>query len=399
VIKVLFANDHLGHRNGVVHGLTTYFLETLPCFEKTRVEPTLCILGRWHPAVTRFAASGLQPLFLARGKWDPGALADIVRLIRSRRIDLLHLSGMKAILLGRIAARLTRRPTVIHLHDLSPLGSWLRFGQRHCVPKPDLALAVSNAVRDFAIRQFRLQPQRVEVLHNGHALERYARACADARFRIRTEFGLAPSARVILVIGKMMTRIKGQHHAIFAMQRIIERCPDAALLLVGDGPDRGLCEQMVNQLGLEQRVRFAGQREDVPDLLAATDVLAMPSSTEGLPYVALEAAAAGRPVVAFDCGGMPDVVLQGQTGILVPPGDQSALATAIVRVLADPALAKRLGEAGRRHAANFTVDRHIARLEELYAAVLETRASNRVRSSAAPNAGDAPQEASRSNLR
>jgi glycosyltransferase involved in cell wall biosynthesis len=134
---------------------------------------------------------------------------------------------------------------------------------------------------------------------------------------------------------------------------------------------------MINQLGLEHCVRLAGQREDVPDILAASDVLAIPSLTEGLPYVAIEAAAAGRPVVAFDCGGVPDVVLQGQTGILVPAGDESALATAIVRVLADPALAKRLGEAGRRHAGRFTVGRHVARLEEIYNAVLEDGASDR----------------------
>ncbi|MGH6945570.1 MAG: glycosyltransferase family 4 protein, partial [Geminicoccaceae bacterium] len=113
---------------------------------------------------------------------------------------------------------------------------------------------------------------------------------------------------------------------------------------------------------------------DIPDLLAAVDVAAVPSMCEeGLPFVALEAAAASRPVVAFRSGGLPEIVLHEETGIIVPKGDADGLAQAIARVLADPELARRLGANGRRHAARFTLSRHVERLMAVYDAILAGR--------------------------
>src|SRR5690606_16695451 len=114
---------------------------------------------------------------------------------------------------------------------------------------------------------------------------------------------------------------------------ILARCPEAVLLIAGDGPKRDDCEAKVVSLGLDSAVRFLGNRSDIPDILAAVDVVALPSSREGLPYSALEAMAAGRPIVSFAVGGMVELLCNDETGVLVPAGDGSALAQSLVRIL------------------------------------------------------------------
>lgn len=367
-LRVLFLSDHLGHASGRIHGVTTYFLETLPAFDRTRVEPTLCILKPHHRAAAHFAAAGIQPIFLGRTKWDPRSFLDLIRLLRRREIDLLHVSGEKSLLLGRLAARLTGRPAIAHFHDTLPAPSWMRAVQRRLGPWTAAAVAVSEWVRDWAITEMALPPERIKVLHNGHNVGRFASPGPDARARVRRELDAGSATPIIGVIGRI-DPIKGQTFMIRAMPRVLERRPGTLLVLVGDGSERMRCEKLVRKLGIGPAVRFLGQREDVPDLLAALDVVAMPSLSEALPYVALEAAAAGRPVVAFRTGGIPELVLHEETGLLVPARDQAALADSLCRILENAELRRTLGEHGRAYAQHFTVDRHIRGLEALYAQV------------------------------
>jgi glycosyltransferase involved in cell wall biosynthesis len=222
------------------------------------------------------------------------------------------------------------------------------------------------------------------VFHNGHDIDRYASPSANARSRIRREFALADDRALVGVVGRLHIAQKGQDVMIRALPALQERCPGVALLLVGDGPDRARCEALVSQLGLVHAVRFCGRRDDIPDLLAAVDVVAVPSiCEEALPLVALEACAAGRPVVAFESGGLPEVVLHRETGIIVPKGDVGRLSEAIATLLEDPELASGLGEAGRRHAARFGLSRHVSELTDFYDAVLEEHRQSKYRSSGA----------------
>jgi glycosyltransferase involved in cell wall biosynthesis len=367
-LRVLFLSDHLGHANGRIHGVTTYFMETLPAFDRTRVTPTLCILKPTHRAAAHFVAAGVQPIFLGRAKWDPRSFIDLIRLLRQREIDLLHVSGEKSLLLGRVAAHLTGRPAIAHFHDTLPAPPWMRAVQRRLAPWTAAAVAVSDWVRDWAIGELALPPERIKVLHNGHNVGRFATPGPDARARLRRELEAGTATPIIGVIGRI-DAVKGQTLMIRAMPRVLERQPGALLVLAGDGSERMRCQKLVRKLGIGRAVRFLGQRDDVPDLLAALDVVAMPSLSEALPYVALEAAAAGRPVVAFRTGGVPELVLHERTGLLVPPGDVAALADKLCRVLEDADLRQTLGEHGRAHAQQFTVARHIRGLESLYANV------------------------------
>jgi glycosyltransferase involved in cell wall biosynthesis len=375
--RVLFAKDRLHDTGG-----TLYLLETLPRMDPTRVTPLLIAFSGWDPIARCFESIGIDPIFLGYGRWDPRCLRDILAFIRRHRIDLVHLDGTPKFLFGRLGAKLSRLPTIAHFHSMLPMPKGRAFLNRQPILATSKSIAVSAAVRRWAIDELAIAPERIDVLYNGHDVERYASPSADASLRIRGEFALGDDTPVIGLIGRLDVAQKGQDVMIRAMSAVRTHRPDAVLLLVGDGPDRARCEALVHHLGLDGAVRFAGHRSDIADILAALDVAVVPSvCDEGLPFVAIEATAAGRPVVASNSGGLPEIVLHDQTGIIVSKGDVGGLAAAVTRVLDDPGLAVRLGEGGRRHASRFSLARHVDELMDMYEAVLDEHRRSKGRSS------------------
>lgn len=372
-LRVVVLSDHLGRRNGGIHGVTTWFLETLPAFDRARIDPSLYILQPWHPVAERFEALGVPLRCFGRAKSDPRSLVDVLGFLGRENVDVLHLCGLKSLLIGRVAARLKGCPTVAHFHDTIPSPGWMRGLQRRLAPWTAAAIAVSHSVRDWTIEEYALPPERIEVVYNGHVIEPFVTPAEGARKRIRAELGLEERP-VIGVIGRI-DHNKGQQSLISALPRLLERCPEAMLLVIGEGSERGACEALVRRKGLATAVRFTGFRQDVPELLAAIDVVALPSLSEGFPFVAIEAAAAGRPLVAFRTGGVPELVRHETTGLLVPPGDVAGLVDGLARVLHDANLRHRLGEQGQRHVEQFAVSRHVRHLEALYARIARPRAA------------------------
>ncbi len=365
-VRVLFVNDHLGYEHGVTHGGTTYFLATLPSLDRRVVDPGLCILGAPHVATEQFEALGITPIVFARAKGDPRALGDLIRVVRGQQVDILHLSTMKSALLGAAAAALTGRSAILHLHDLTPLKPGLRRLHRLAARHISAFIAVSEPVRRFAEAAFDVSADQFEVIPNGMRVEALQVDPGAARRRMRCQLGLAEDSPVIGMTSRLFPD-KGHRYLIRALPSIIARCPGTVLLIAGDGPTRATCEALVRQLHLEASVRFLGHRNDIPDVLSAIDVFAMPSTVEeGFGYSALEAIASGRPVVAFASEALERIVLPGRTGMLVANRDIEGLATTVAALLADRDLVRRLGDAGRHHAEAFAIERHTRRLEDLY---------------------------------
>jgi len=182
---------------------------------------------------------------------------------------------------------------------------------------------------------------------------------------MRSSLGIDDETPVAAVIGRFY-RVKGQDAAVRAMARVRRHVPDALLLLSGDGPQRPRCEALARELGVSDSVWFLGQREDIPDLLQAIDALLIPSESEGLGYSAIEALAAGRAVVAYDVGGLPDAVIHGRTGYLAPAGDEQTLADRLSEVLTDATVRARLSEGARQHARRFDGEEHANALAGFY---------------------------------
>ena len=368
-IRVLFMNDHLGHESGEIHGVTSYFLTVIPELQRRGVEVVPCFLRDRHAAARELEARGVRPIFLDRSKWDPLALLDMMRIMREHRIHLVHAAGMKSMLLGRVAARILGAKTILHFHDTRTPGRLIGLVQRTLAPWTSHGIAVSEAVRDTVVKEFGLPPSKVRTVYNPIAFERFAEPRSCAHGRLRREFEIPGGAPVIGIIGRM-TRDKGHGDLLRALPSVLEQHPETVALVVGDGPTRPRTQQMAKEAGLEGSVRFTGHRPDIPDVLAAIDLLALPSVREGLPYSIMEAMAAGRPVVAFEVGGVPELIAHEKEGLLVPAGDVSALSASILRVLDDPALSHRMTAAARRKIEGFTLAAHVETLKGIYRDVL-----------------------------
>ena len=230
-------------------------------------------------------------------------------------------------------------------------------------------IAVSDDVARAVTQAYRPPRGRLFTIPNGVDVERFGGD--EGRARARGDLGLPPHARVIIVVAKLFAQ-KG-HAVLLEALMSADLQPDDAVLFVGEGPERQHLQRLAQQRGLSS-VRILGNRADVPQLLAASDIFVLPSLWEGLPMALLEGMASGLPVIATEVAGSRQVVTPGQSGILVPPGDPVSLAGAITRLLTSDAERMRLGRAAReRVEAEFSAARQAARHAEAYEMALARR--------------------------
>lgn len=362
---VMIVADHIGYADGVRHGVTTYLLHVLPLLAQAGIDLTVCFLRAPHAASSELNARGIRPVFLGAGKWDPTVPLRIAALARGNGVRLLHATGVKGTLAARAAARLIGARTLLHVHDLNDPGAALSSLQGLIAQPTDAAVCVSEAVRELTVSRYRVSAERVRVIRNGIPLEALRSAGARARSRVRAELGIEPGRPVLAIIGRLHP-VKG-HRALLAMlPAIVRSCPRALLLIIGDGPERPVCEDLARSLDVMQHVRFLGRRGDVPRLLAAIDLVLMPSQSEGLGLAAIEALAAARPVIAFAAGGLPEVVQDGVNGRLVPPGDGGAFTRAVIETLRDSGRRFTYARGAAATAKGFGLDAHVRRLIDCY---------------------------------
>lgn len=201
----------------------------------------------------------------------------------------------------------------------------------------DRLVGVGGAVRQALISNEGLPASRVEVVYNGVDLQAHAKPQPDAASRIRTEFGLADDDFVCIQVARLHP-LKDHRTAIAAIDEARRIVPQVKLLIVGEGDEREQIEADIQQRGLSRHVILAGNRADVPDLLAAADIFLMSSISEGIPLTIIEAMAARRPVIATAVGGIPEMIDPGRTGLLAPAGDAKALARSVIKLQQQPRL-------------------------------------------------------------
>ena len=362
---VLYVGDHFGYPSGVAHGVTVYLLNVLPELRKAGLDLNSCFLREPHPAAAPLVAAGMAPTFLSAAPWNPFVVLQVAALARRHGCGLIHAAGLKAVLVARIVARLTGARVVVHVHDQIMPGAALRALHRLFSSATDVGVCVSAATRPVAIEGYHVAPDRVRVAHNGLDLARLHNLPAGTRARVRAALGLGESQPVLTMVGRLYP-IKGTLAMVRMMRPIVDARPDARLLLVGEGPDRAACEQLARSLGIAANVLFLGHRGDVPELLAASDLVVMPSQSEGLGLAAIEAQACGRPVVAYAVGGLPEVVTDGLTGRCVAAGDEPAFVAAVLELLGDGERLRRFGAAAATDSARFGLDRHVATLLDCF---------------------------------
>jgi len=214
------------------------------------------------------------------------------------------------------------------------------------------------------------QRPQFDYIYNGIDIESLEKRKVD-RIQKREELGIANDCILIVTAGRLVP-VKGQSYLITAFAQVITEIPNIRLVFLGDGVLRGELSGQVKTLGLEKQVLFLGMRSDVPEIISCSDLFVLPSINEGFGVVLLEAMAMKCPIVATNVGGVPEVVLDGETGILVPPGDPVQLAGGIIRLLKDTSLALKMAECGyQRLKVCFDIRETVSKTEHLYKELLE----------------------------
>jgi glycosyltransferase involved in cell wall biosynthesis len=316
--------------------------------------------------LARRAREGLRFVpFSPRSEFDIHAAWQLARVFDDQRPDVVHAHDPMGVALVAMALRmptsLARRPLVVASRRVDfhlKRHAFSKWKYRHV----DVFVAASRVIAGI-LTSDGIEPDRIVVVHDGVDVARIDRAPAVVA---HGAFWLPAGAPLVGNVAALAAH-KGQRHLVAAAARVVRDAPDARFLIVGEGELHEALDRQIKELGLERHVRLAGFRDDAIGLMKSFDVFVMSSVTEGLGSAVLEAMACARPVVGTRAGGIPEAVVDGETGDLVPPHDEAALAAAIVRLLADPERRARYATAGRARVMDtFSVDQLVARTAELY---------------------------------
>lgn len=350
-----------------VGGVVTYLQALLPTLVE-RMDVTAAGHGD-GPLVEAARAAGAHyvPLRHVRRPLSPWrdvlGLLELYRLCREIRPDILHVNSSKAGILGRVAAAAAGVPIrIFSVHGWAfrtQRPPWLFLLADRMVERlTTLTICVSSRDRDDGIAKRTCHPDRTIVILNGVPLNQ------DVPPRV------ASSEPAIVSVG----RLKAPKDFLTFVRALALLDHPFRGVIVGNGPDRHLIEDEIDRLALRGKVELLGERRDAPELLRSADIFVLATRSESMPMSVLEAMAAGLPVVASEVGGLPEVVADEQTGLLVPPGDPAALASAIARLLEDPELRSALGARGLERArTTFSLERFRGDHLNAYRALLVAR--------------------------
>ena len=325
------------------------------------------------PLATKAEAHGIPVLPVGKhGLIDRAAIQIMAGELRAGRIEVLHAHNGRTALIAALAVQIARKGVCVATqHFLEPnhvtqsgfkaipshlAHHWVRAKTKHFI-------AISQAVTQNMLARREAPVDKITVVPNGLSCETVSPEDAAV---LRAEFRIAPYAPLLVCVARLEAE-KGIASLLAAFRAVGERVLDARLLVVGEGSQRQGLEAEARELGIARAVQFAGFREDARTAIAAADVFVLPSPAEPFGLVLLEAMALGKAVVAMNAGGPREIVVMGETGLLVPPDDPAALAEGLVRLLSAPGERQRLGDGGRRrYEEHFTTQRMADATRQVY---------------------------------
>jgi glycosyltransferase involved in cell wall biosynthesis len=368
-IRVLLLIKGLG-----VGGAERLLERAVPYFDRDRYDYQVGYFLPWKDALVPTFKDGGIPVHCLnnRAAADIGVVGRLIALLRHERIDLVHAHSPVPAVMTRLARRLAGLRGVVYTEHNVPsrYGIVTRALNASTYRLNDAVIAVSQEVAARVQPYVRGGRPRVQAIANAVDVDMFA-GLQVSREQVRREFGFPPDAPVVINVANLTPK-KGHTYLLAAAKRVLERHPQARFLCVGQGP---LAEQLAAEAkrhGLNGQLVFAGFRPDATTLVAASDVFVLSSLHEGLPVSLLEAMALARPQVVTRVGGVPEVVVDGETGVLVEAENPVALADSILSVLGDPARAQRMGEAARAHVRRgYGMSQMVKAVEAVYASVID----------------------------
>jgi len=356
-------------------GLERVVVDLVSSLDRQHFLPLVCTLTPGGVLAQELRDKGIPLLELSGCKsvFDLSVVRTLCRYLRDNRVTIVHTHNRGPNLYGAVAARLARVPVVVHTrHGINrPHDRKAVLMNRVAGLLADRVVAVSQDARRVAIQFERMDPAKIITIHNGIRLELFMDR--SPRETIRQTLGFGPNELLVGHVGRLAAA-KDHVTILQAFKLVADKEKSARLVLVGDGELRANVAGMIRELGLEKVVTLLGDRRDVPDLMTAFDLFILPSTTEGISITLLEAMAAGLAVVATTVGGNPEVVVDGETGILGPAQEPAWLANAIVTLLRAPAQRFQMGAAGRQRVSeHFSLTTMAQEYQRLYKQLLHAK--------------------------
>lgn len=375
-IRVLYL-----HEFKRIGGAERALLGLADAIRQEKVEP-LVVWPQKDAAFAWLASRGIRVIPLRGPRWRHGLslpllplfLARLRRVLRPTEVDLVHVNNYRSAPLGQFVSRWAGVPCVCHVRETITA----KAIRQYRLLSSNALIAVADAVA-HALRAGGIPADRVTVVRSG--ITRHDSPPEAETMGLREGLGLAPQDPVLGITAHILPH-KGYDDLVQALAILREKLPNVTCLIVGTAPRKRYLQRLLHlaeRLFVRDTLIMVGFQEDVVPFLHAMNVFVLPSRTEGLPITILEAMAAGKPVVATPVGGIPEVVRDGETGLLVPPGDPGRLAEAVIRLLEVPTLAEAMGEAGRKRVESvFTRESEAEQTATVYRKILAASRSGSV---------------------
>lgn len=365
-IRVLHVIDKLGVGGSSVHGVTQALSWWIPRFILSEFQFSVCSLRAPEQAREVLEREGIPLFFLSKGKFDPTTITSLYNLIKQERPHLLHLHGYGAANFGRIVSMICKIPNIVHEHVVIPKQPFYQTIADFILTRlTTKSIAVSKQVEEFMIVKRKVNPSQLETFAIGLPLKDFQASNQDILSEKRTELGISADENIVCMIGRLDTQ-KGQLYFLKAAAQILKQSPKTRFLIIGDGPDKTMLQNVAQNEGIVDSVVFAGYRRDIPDLISLSNIVAIPSLWEGGPLTLFEAMHLKKPVVGTPVGLMPDILQDGETGFLVPCQDVVSMAEKIVLLLKEPDLAHTMGEKAWETCQNFDISTSVQKLSRIY---------------------------------
>jgi glycosyltransferase involved in cell wall biosynthesis len=333
--------------------------------------PIVCAVGQGGPLQERFEKMNVETyVFPKKHKYDVSLIYKVYQLLQKKRIDILQTTLFYADIIGAYTAKLAGIKKVVSWDAMTApyhYGMKNLLAYRLASKWLTVSVAVSHAIREKIVQERHVPVDKATTIHYGVDLRHFKETKNDP---YRKKLGFHSKDIVLGTVARLSEQ-KGHRYLIDAVKKVVRKYPNIRVLFIGDGPLREKLEFQVHRLRLNATIQFLGFRSDIKELLGALDIFILPSLFEGLPNVILEAMACGKPVIATNVSGIPEVIVDHQTGILIPPKDSDAIAQAIFQMLRDTKKMRMMGKMSRKRVEEkFNLKQQVSAFAMLYEKML-----------------------------
>lgn len=370
-IRVLHIFDKIGMKGAPIHGGTRILLTWWHEFKDSDYEFNLCVLKPRSEGSDYLEQHGVYADYIDKNKFNPLIVLDLIKLIRNKKIKILHCHGYGAANYGRVAGFICRVPVIVHEHMIDAnVPSYQKIADRVLSPLTSKGVAISKAVKDFMVGSRFLNRDDISVVYNSIPNSTFDVYRGLDRNAIAEKRSISIDKKLIGIVGRL-NPIKGHKEFLESAKIVVNSFPNTNFLIIGEGELRSDLEEQVRYLEIEENVKFLGHCDDVLELIYLLDILAICSYSEGFSLAAIEGMALGKAIVSTAVGGIGEVLEHEKTALLVPAKDPGKFAHSIINLLSNDDLAKKLGQnAMATCKQKFSVDKTIAGLMDVYTKVL-----------------------------